>query len=122
MWAYYPRVGEDCSEAVNSRYYLCMPSEKRRNSRTSAMKRVQVSYVDQEGRDRFEVVPAHDFSSSGCRLTLQFRSPVRTIVSVRLSPAVSGSATIRYQNPTPRGYVTGLEFLGGFRPPAPDPS
>lgn len=97
-----------------------MPSEKRQASRLPVLKQVQVNYVDEQGRDRFEIVQIHDVSSSGCRLLLHFRCCPRTLIALRLSPAHSGSATIRYQNPTPRGYATGLEFLGGLRLPLPD--
>jgi hypothetical protein len=114
------RLGEDCSETIGPPYCCCMPTEKRQGSRVNVLKRVQVSYVDQEGRDRFEIVQLHDVSASGCRILLHFRCPHRALVSLRLSPAHSGSATIRYQNPTPRGYTTGLEFLGGLRLPFPD--
>lgn len=98
-----------------------MPSEKRQGSRLNVLKRVQVSYVDHEGRDRFEIVQLHNVSASGCRILLHFRCPLRALISLRLSPAQSGSATIRYQNPTPLGYATGLEFLGGLRIPLSEP-
>jgi len=91
-----------------------MSSEKRRNPRIDVAKKLQVSYVDEQGRDRFEIVPAQDVSESGCRVVLKFRCQVRTIIGISLTPARSGSATVRYQKPTPRGYVTGLEFLGGL--------
>lgn len=97
-----------------------MPTEKRNASRLSVLKQVQVNYVDDQGRDRFEIVPIQDVSASGCRLLLHFRCAPRTLIALRLSPAHSGSATIRYQKPTPRGYTTGLEFLGGLRLPLPD--
>ena len=97
-----------------------MPTEKRQSSRFSVLKRVQVTYVDEEGRDRFEIAPMYDVSVSGCRIMLHFRCPVRTLIRLWLSPVHSGSATIRYQNPTPRGFSTGLEFLGGLRLPLPD--
>jgi hypothetical protein len=78
-----------------------------------------VAYTDDEGRERFEIVPVRDLSSSGCRVVLAFRCQPRTVLSISLSPAVRGSATVRYQNPSPRGFVTGLEFLGGLTlPPA----
>ena len=99
-----------------------MPKEKRHASRLNVLKQVQVSYVDEEGRDRFEIVQIHDVSPTGCRLLPHFRCRPRTLISLRLSPVHSGSATIRYQNPTPRGYATGIEFLGGLRLPLPEPS
>lgn len=94
-----------------------MPTEKRRDARTAVGRRVQVAYTDDQGRERYEVVPARDLSESGCRLVLAFRCQPRTVLSVSLSAAVRGSATVRYQNPSPRGFVTGLEFLGGLHLP-----
>lgn len=94
-----------------------MPSEKRASPRSGTAKKLQVNYVDDQGRDRFEIVPAQDISSTGCRIVLKFRCRPRTIVTLSLTPANSGSATIRYQNATPRGFVTGLEFLGGLALP-----
>lgn len=94
-----------------------MPTEKRRNTRSAVGRRVQVAYTDDEGRERYEVVPVRDLSSSGCRLILAFRCQPRTVLSLSLSPVVRGSATVRYQNPSPRGFVTGLEFLGGLNLP-----
>jgi hypothetical protein len=91
-----------------------MSSEKRKAARASSAKKLQVTYVDEQGRDRFEIVLAQDVSETGCRILLQFKCRPRTIVALSLTPANSGSATVRYQNPTPRGYVTGLEFLGGL--------
>ena len=70
--------------------------------------------MDEQGRERFEIAPARDLSASGCRILLQFKCRPRTVVALSLTPADAGSATVRYQNPTPRGYVTGLEFLGGL--------
>lgn len=99
-----------------------MPSEKRRAPRSGVAKRVQVTYVDDQGRDRFELAQAQDVSPTGCRVLLHFRCTARTLVSLSLTPAISGSATVRYQNPTPRGYVTGLEFLGGLQFPVPPAS
>ena len=91
-----------------------MSSEKRKAARVTSAKKLQVTYVDEQGRDRFEIVSAQDVSKTGCRILLQFKCRPRTIVALSLTPANSGSATVRYQNPTPRGYVTGLEFLGGL--------
>ena len=96
-----------------------MPTEKRRSPRISANRKVQVTYVDDQGLERFEIVNAQDFSPVGCRLILHFRCRPRTVISIALSPLLSGSASIRFQNPSPRGYITGLEFLGGFRLPEP---
>ena len=93
--------------------------EKRRSQRSNLVKKVQVTYTDEQGNSRFEFVQAQDISRSGCRVTLHFRCKLRSLVAVQLTPAQSGSATIRYQNPTPRGYVTGLEFLGGMEIGAP---
>jgi hypothetical protein len=99
-----------------------MPSEKRRGPRAEAARKLQVTYVDEQGRERVETVSAKDASKNGCQVVLQFRCQVRTVIALRLTPAVFGSATVRYQNPTPRGYVTGLEFLSGLEflagPPA----
>jgi hypothetical protein len=92
-----------------------MTADKRRAPRFGTNKRVQITYIDAQGQNRFETVPAHDISATGCRLTLQFRCQSRAVVAFSLGPARSGSATIRYQTPTPRGYMTGLEFLGGMR-------
>jgi hypothetical protein len=97
-----------------------MPREKRRSARLSVLKQVQLSYVDEEGRDRFEITQLTDVSAAGCRVLLHHRCAARTLISLRLSPSISGSATVRYQNPTPRGYTTGLEFLGGLRLPLPE--
>ncbi|MBL8242384.1 MAG: PilZ domain-containing protein [Bryobacterales bacterium] len=91
-----------------------MSSEKRRSPRAGVNKKLQVTYVDEQGRERFEVVPAQDVSKSGCRILLKYRCQPRTVVALSLTPANSGSATVRYQNPTPKGYITGLEFLGGL--------
>jgi hypothetical protein len=91
-----------------------MSSEKRKAARASFAKKLQVTYVDEQGRERFEIVSAQDVSETGCRILLQFKCRPRTIVALNLTPANSGSATVRYQNATPRGYVTGLEFLGGL--------
>ncbi|MFN0105386.1 MAG: hypothetical protein ACKV2U_25275 [Bryobacteraceae bacterium] len=93
-----------------------MASEKRRASRAGAVDKVRISYVDDQGRQHFEMVAAQDISARGCQVVLKFRCPVRTVVALNLSPANSGNASVRYQNPTPRGYVTGLEFLGGLEP------
>lgn len=95
-----------------------MPSDKRKAPREDAAKKLQVIYVDEQGRERFEMVRAQDISENGCRILLQFRCRPRTIVALSLTPANSGSATVRYQNATPRGFVTGLEFLGGLALPA----
>ena len=92
-----------------------MSANKRQAPRFGVAKRVQITYMDEQGRDRFEIVPAHDMSATGCRLTLQYRCPTRSVVALSLGPAKSGSATVRYQNSTPRGYMTGLEFLGGMK-------
>ena len=97
-----------------------MFSEKRKVHRAEVSKKLQVTYVDEQGRERFEIVSAQDLSVSGCRIVLQFRCRPRTIVALSLTPANSGSATVRYQNATPRGYVTGLEFLGGLVFPVAD--
>lgn len=91
-----------------------MPSEKRRTPRIEFSKKIQVNYIDAEGRARFEIVPAQDVSAQGCRVVLKHRCQTRTVVALSVTPANSGSATVRYQNPTPRGFVTGLEFLGGL--------
>ncbi len=95
-----------------------MPSEKRRAPRTGVVHKVQVTYVDEQGRDRFEIVKAEDVSKTGCRILLRHRCKPRTVVAIALTPANSGSATVRFQNPTPKGFVTGLEFLGGLTLPA----
>ena len=97
-----------------------MPREKRRSARLSVLKQVQLSYVDEEGRDRFEITQIHDVSTTGCRVLLHHRCAPRTVIALRLSPTISGSATVRYQNPTPRGFSTGLEFLGGLCLPLPE--
>jgi hypothetical protein len=92
-----------------------MSADKRRAPRFGVVMRVQITYQDDQGRDRFEMAQAHDVSATGCRITLQFRCQSRAVVALSLVPANSGSATIRYQNATPRGYVTGLAFLGGIK-------
>lgn len=79
---------------------------------------MQVSYVDDQGRDRYEIAPVRDVSPEGCRVLLQNRCGSRTVVKIQMTPALFGSASVRYQNPTPKGYSTGLEFLGGLRIPA----
>lgn len=94
-----------------------MPSEKRRDNRVDVVRRMQVRYVDDQGRERYEVVSVRDLSGSGCRAVLSFRCQPRTVVAVGLTPVLTGSATVRYQNSTPRGFVTGLEFLGGLAVP-----
>jgi PilZ domain len=94
-----------------------VPTEKRRSARSVVGRRVQVAYTDDQGRERYEIVPVRDLSPSGCRLILAFRCQPRTILSLSLSPVARGSATVRYQNPSPRGFVTGLEFLGGLTIP-----
>ena len=91
-----------------------MAAEKRKATRTEIAKKLQVTYVDEQGRERFEIVEAKDLSSSGCRIVLRFKCQARAVVAISLTPAKSGSATVRYQNTTPRGYLTGLEFLGGL--------
>jgi hypothetical protein len=91
-----------------------MAAEKRSAPRADLAKKLQVTYVDEQGRERYEIVTAQDVSATGCRLVLQFRCRPRTVVGIALTPAKTGSATVRYQNATPRGYVTGLEFLGGL--------
>jgi len=91
-----------------------MSSEKRKSERASVAHKLQVTYVDEQGRDRFEIVTAQDISATGCRIVLKFKCRPRTVVALSITPANSGSATVRYQNATPRGYVTGLEFLGGL--------
>ncbi|HEU0121242.1 MAG TPA: hypothetical protein VFQ91_12005 [Bryobacteraceae bacterium] len=97
-----------------------MPTEKRRTTRTAVTQKMQVSYVDEQGRERYELAPALDISAEGCQVLLQYRCIARTVVQIQVTPAVNGSASVRYQRPTPRGYSTGLEFLGGMRvPPAP---
>jgi len=95
-----------------------MPTEKRRAPRARVTKKAQVTYVDDQGRDRFEVITAQDVSTTGCRVLLTFRCQPRTVVTINFSGGNSGSASVRYQNPTPRGYSTGLEFLGGMRLPS----
>ena len=96
-----------------------MSPEKRKVPRAEVSKKLQVTYVDEQGCQRFEIVSAQDLSASGCRILLKFRCRARSIVALSLTPANSGSATVRYQNATLRGYVTGLEFLGGLvLPPA----
>ena len=97
-----------------------MPREKRGSPRKSVLKQVQVSYVDEQGRDRFEITQILDVSATGCRVLLHNRCATRTLLSLRISPTISGSATVRYQNSTPRGYSTGLEFIGGLRLPVPE--
>ena len=89
-----------------------MSHEKRMAPPADVANKLQVTYVDEQGRDGFEIVAVEDLSPSGCRIVLQFKCRARTIVALCLTPANSGSATVRYQNPAPRGYVTGLEFLG----------
>ena len=91
-----------------------MSPEKRKTQRAEVSKKLQVTYADEQGQERFEIVSAQDLSASGCRILLKFRCRARTIVALSFTPANSGSATVRYQNATPRGYVTGLEFLGGL--------
>jgi len=97
-----------------------MSSEKRKAQRAGFSKKLQVTYVDEQGSERFEIVSAQDLSASGCRILLKFRCRPRAIVALSLTPTNSGSATVRYQNATPRGFVTGLEFLGGLLLPIAD--
>lgn len=91
-----------------------MPTEKRRNARRTLALRFNVRYTDVNGVDRHEIVRAHDLSPSGCRLLLRCASPPRSLAYLSAPPSIKTSATVRYQNPTARGYETGLEFTGGF--------
>lgn len=91
-----------------------MPTEKRRNTRRAAALRFQVHYTDVNGVDRFETAKASDVSPSGCKLLLRSAARPRSIAYLAAPPAIKTSATIRYQNPSVRGYETGLEFTGGY--------
>jgi len=91
-----------------------MPTEKRRNPRRSLALRFQVRYTDVNGFDRYETVAARDISPSGCKLLLRGAARPRSIAYLSSPPSIKTSATIRYQNPSARGYETGLEFTGGF--------
>lgn len=113
-----PRQWADCAARTALPYWQGMPIEKRRSPRTNVAKKLQVTYVDEQGQERYEAVAAQDVSPTGCCVLLKFRCRPRTVVLLSLTAALSGSATIRYQNPTPRGFVTGLEFLGGLQLPA----
>jgi hypothetical protein len=66
--------------------------EKRRSSPANVSKKVQVTDVDDIGRDRFEIVSVQHISPTGCRILLHFRCRPQTV-------------------------ATGLEFLGGLRLP-----
>jgi len=91
-----------------------MPTEKRRNPRRTAVLRFNVHYTDVNGVDRYEIVNARDLSPSGCKLLLRCASAPRSLAYLSSPPSIQTSATVRYQNPTARGYETGLEFTGGF--------
>lgn len=91
-----------------------MPTEKRRTPRRPATLRFQIHYTDCTGVERHETVNASDISPSGCRLLLRCAARPRSLAYLSAPPAVHTSATVRYQNPSARGYVTGLEFTGGF--------
>ncbi|MBM3785548.1 MAG: hypothetical protein FJW30_14375 [Acidobacteria bacterium] len=92
-----------------------MGTEKRHSERRSSNLRLQVNYTDAYGNARFEFARARDLSETGCQVTLQFPIPPRTLVALAAPPRLHVSATTRYQRPTAKGYVTGLEFVGGFR-------
>lgn len=91
-----------------------MPTEKRRNTRRAAALRFQVRYTDVNGVDRYETASANDVSPSGCKLLLRCAAQLRSLAYLSSPPSIKTSASIRYQNPSARGYVTGLEFAGGF--------
>lgn len=90
-----------------------MPTEKRTGARTPWSGKLEVNYVDAEGQRRFEIVEARDVSPGGCKILLQARCPARTVVQLRAASGTAGNGSVRYQRQTPRGYVTGIELLGG---------
>jgi len=91
-----------------------MPTEKRRCLRRPLSPRFQVRYTDVNGVDRFETVRASDLSPAGCKLLLRCPAQPRSLAYLSAPPSIKASATARYQNPSVRGYETGLEFTGGF--------
>ena len=55
-----PRTLANCFTQILLRYSPRMPTEKRRSPRISANKKVQVTYVDDLGHERFEIVNAQE--------------------------------------------------------------
>ena len=69
----YLRMGELTRGPTIRRYCCHMSSEKRKAARASSARKLQVTYVDEQGRDRFEIVSAQDISETGCRILLRFK-------------------------------------------------
>jgi hypothetical protein len=92
-----------------------MPTEKRHSGRRQAALRLQINYTDVYGAVRFEYANANDISETGCQVTLRFPVEPRSVLNLSSPPRFQFSAIARYQRATPKGYITGLEFAGGYR-------
>lgn len=95
-----------------------MPSEKRRHGRAASPGIIAVSYADLSGVVRYVRAEILDLSSSGCKLVLPHKLSVRGLIKIDQKPNLIGMASVRFQRQIGKGYVTGLEFVGGLRGPA----
>jgi hypothetical protein len=94
-----------------------MPSEKRRKFRAASPGTISVAYTDSFWVLRRLRAEMLDISTDGCKVLIPHRLTLREFVKIEEKAPLVGMASIRFQKQTARGFLTGLEFVGGCRGP-----
>jgi hypothetical protein len=93
----------------------------RKHDRMTYGGKINLMWSDESGHPFSRNGECIDISSSGLKLRLDSKLPVRSVVTVRaMEIALHGSASVRSCVRIGVKYVVGLEFLGGMKWQVPD--